>query len=92
MEAFDKIIGYDEVKQELKQFGDILSNSEIYEKLGVTEPRGLLLYGKPGVGKTLMAEALIKSSGRHAYICRKNEPNGKFVETIKKNICRSGGE
>lgn len=89
MEAFDKIIGYDEVKQELKQFGDILSNSEIYEKLGVTEPRGLLLYGKPGVGKTLMAEALIKSSGRHAYICRKNEPNGKFVETIKKTFAEA---
>lgn len=89
MDAFDKIIGYDEVKKELKQFGDILSNPEVYKKLGVSEPRGLLLYGPPGVGKTLMAEAVIKSSKRHAYICRKDEPNGKFVKKIKKTFAEA---
>ena len=86
MSAFDRIIGYSEEKRELQQLADILKNKAAYEKLGVTSPRGLLLYGDPGVGKTLMAEALIKASGRPAYICRKDISDGSFVSAIKKTF------
>lgn len=83
MKAFDKIIGYASLKQELMQISDTLKNRECYDKLGVSAPRGLLLYGEPGVGKSLMASAVIEESGRPVFRCRKDEPNGDFVKKIK---------
>lgn len=83
MKAFDKIIGYSSIKQELMQISDTLKNREFYDKLGVCAPRGLLLYGEPGVGKSLMASAVIEESGRPVFRCRKDEPNGDFVKKIK---------
>ena len=86
MKAMDKIIGYSSIKRELKQISDTLKNREAYDKLGVSSPRGLLLYGDPGVGKSLMAAAIIEESGRPAYICRKDKPNGDFVKYIKETF------
>ncbi|MGI6218029.1 MAG: AAA family ATPase [Coriobacteriales bacterium] len=82
MNAFDKIVGYESIKRELTKTADMLSNDEPYRKLNVTMPHGLLLYGKPGVGKSLMASCLIEASGRPTFTCRKAEPNGEFVKTI----------
>mgnify|MGYP004476115871 CR=1 FL=1 len=84
MNAFDKIIGYKQVKHELAQIADTLKNGEVYKALGVSSPRGLLLHGVPGVGKSLMARCLIEESERQAFVCRKTEPEGKFVDTIRK--------
>ena len=83
MSAFDKIIGYATVKKELKQISDTLKNREAYDKLGVSAPKGLLLYGEPGVGKSLMATAVIQESGRKVFCCRKDSPNGDFIKKIK---------
>ena len=47
MSAFDKIIGYDMVKGELRQLADCLNNTEKYRKMGVSIPCGLLLEGEP---------------------------------------------
>lgn len=86
MNAFDKVIGYATVKRELKRTADVLANPKPYKALGVRAPRALLLYGEPGVGKTLMARCLIEESGREAVVCRKDEPNGEFVKVIKKKF------
>lgn len=83
MNAFDKIIGYSSLKKELMQISDTLKNRQFYDKLGVSAPRGLLLHGEPGVGKSLMASAIIEDSGRPMFCCRKDEPNGDFVKKIK---------
>lgn len=64
------------------QIADILKNREVYEKLGVSSPKGLFIHGVPGVGKSLMANAVIEASGRPFFICRKNQPDGDFVNTI----------
>ena len=77
MSKFDMIIGYNAVKTELKQIADTLRNREYYEKLGVSAPRGLLLHGEPGVGKSLMAAAIIEASGRKAFICRIGQPKSE---------------
>lgn len=82
MQAFDKIIGYDGIKQELMQISDVLKNGDVYAKLNVKPPCGLLLYGEPGVGKSLMASALIEASGRKAFLCRKDKPDGEFINQI----------
>lgn len=86
MSHFDAIIGYDAIKQELIQISDVLKSGEPYGKLGVTPPRGLLLHGEPGVGKTLMAGAVIAESERKTFTCRKDKPNGDFVKAIKKTF------
>lgn len=82
MNAFDKIIGYEGIKIELTQLCDILQHRERYEKLGAKLPQGLLIYGKPGMGKTLMANCLIESSGLKAYTIRKNRGGNTLMESI----------
>ena len=59
MSAFDRIIGYDHIKAELMQISDMIHHPEVYAALDAKLPQGLLLSGAPGLGKTLMATALI---------------------------------
>ncbi len=86
MSSFDRIIGYDGIKKELERFCDVLRNSEKYESLGVTIPCGILFYGEPGIGKTLMAKCFIEASGCKAYTIRKDKPDGDFTNTIRENF------
>lgn len=83
MSEFDKIIGYKDVKTELFRICDVIKNADKYKALGVAPIGGLLLDGDPGVGKTLMANCFIKESGRKSFVCRKNKPDGEFVNEIK---------
>lgn len=55
---FSDVIGMEEVKQELTEVVDFLKNPAKYHKIGAKIPRGVLLYGQPGVGKTLLAKAV----------------------------------
>ena len=86
MSSFDRIIGYDGIKKELERFCDVLRNSEKYESLGVTIPCGILFYGEPGIGKTLMAKCFIEASECKAYTIRKDKPDGDFTNTIRENF------
>lgn len=83
MHAFEEIKGYPQIKAELAQLCDIMTNPAVYRRLGVSMPRGLLLSGEPGVGKTLMASCLIKETGWNAVVCKKNKPSGEFVNHIR---------
>ena len=83
MNEFDDIIGYDATKEELVRIADTLKNAERYRRLGMTSPRGLILYGRPGTGKTLMANCLIKVSGRPAFTCRRTEADNSFIDKMK---------
>ena len=83
MSAFDKVIGYESIKVELRIVSDIMKNPEKYRALGVTTPKGILLHGEPGIGKTLMAKSLIEDSGRKAFTIRKDKPDGEFINFIR---------
>ena len=83
MNEFDKVIGYNSIKLELLRLCDIIKNPNKYEKLGVEFPNGVILYGNPGVGKTLFANCFLKECGVKSFICRKNKPDGEFINFIK---------
>ena len=82
MGAFDKVIGYEHIKGELLQVCDMVRNREVYEKLGAKLPRGILLEGDPGLGKTLMAECFIEESGLNSYTIRRTKEKGDFLKYI----------
>ena len=55
---FDDVAGLDEEKEELIEIVDFLKTPEKFTRMGAKIPKGVLLYGKPGTGKTLIAKAI----------------------------------
>ena len=56
--SFADVAGVDEAKKELVEVVDFLKNPEKYRKIGARTPKGVLLFGPSGVGKTLLAKAV----------------------------------
>lgn len=61
--SFADVAGIDESKQELEEIVDFLKNNQRYHSLGAKIPKGVLLVGAPGTGKTLMAKAVAGEAG-----------------------------
>jgi len=56
--TFEDVAGVDEVKQELQEIVEFLKSPSKFKKLGAQIPKGVLLVGAPGTGKTLLARAV----------------------------------
>ena len=86
MSAFDKVIGYEKVKKELRVYCDCLKNPERYHKIGASMPHGILFEGCPGTGKTLMANCFIEESGLSSFVIRKKKTNGDFLKELEETF------
>ncbi|MEM0474900.1 MAG: CDC48 family AAA ATPase [Zestosphaera sp.] len=79
--------GLEDVKQELRETVEWpLKNPASYERLGVEPPRGILLYGPPGCGKTLLAKAVATESGANFIAIKGPEILSKWVGESEKAI------
>jgi len=76
--TFRDVAGIDEAKEELTEIVDFLKNPDKYLKLGGRIPRGVLLSGSPGTGKTLLARAVAGEAGVPFFQMSASE----FVEMI----------
>jgi cell division protease FtsH len=76
--TFDDVAGIDEAEAELIEIVDFLKNPTKYQRLGGTVPKGVLLVGAPGTGKTLLARAIAGQAGVPFFSLSASE----FVEMI----------
>lgn len=60
---FDDVAGEDEAKDNLKEIVDYLHNTKKYTEAGASMPKGILLVGPPGTGKTMLAKAVAGEAG-----------------------------
>ncbi|MCD8105616.1 MAG: ATP-dependent zinc metalloprotease FtsH [Lachnospiraceae bacterium] len=94
--SFADVAGEDEAKESLEEMVDYLKNPDKYIKIGAKQPKGALLVGAPGTGKTLLAKAVAGEAGVPFYHITGSEFVEMFVgvgasrvrdlfETAKKN-------
>lgn len=77
--TFDKVIGADEAKKELKFFIEYMKNPGKYLSSGLSAPKGVILYGPPGTGKTLLAKAMAGECSATFIAAEGNQFMKKYV-------------
>ncbi|MEM4757073.1 MAG: CDC48 family AAA ATPase, partial [Desulfurococcaceae archaeon] len=85
--TWNDIGGLEEVKQILRESIEYpLKNPELYERYGIRPPKGVLLYGPPGCGKTLLAKAVAHESGANFIAIKGPEIMSKWVGESERAI------
>lgn len=85
---FDDVIGAENAKKELRYFIKYLKEPKEFLKKGAGQPKGILLYGDPGTGKTLLARAMAGESGVTFLQTSATEFMSKWVGESEANIRR----
>lgn len=77
--TYDDVGGLDEELKRIREMIELpLKHPELFDRLGIAAPRGVLLYGPPGTGKTLLAEAVANESGATLLSVRGPEIIGQY--------------
>ena len=85
--TFDDVGGLDEELKKIREIIELpLRHPEIFDRLCITPPKGVLLYGPPGTGKTLIAKAVASGSGASFYSIQGPEIMGKFYGESEESL------
>lgn len=85
--TWDDVGGLGHVKQQLRESVEWpLSQPEVFKRLGINAPRGILLYGPPGTGKTLLAKAVAHESAANFISIKGPEVMSKWVGESEKAV------
>jgi transitional endoplasmic reticulum ATPase len=77
--TYDDVGGLEEELQRVREMIELpLKNPELFDRLGIDPPKGVLLYGPPGTGKTLMAKAVANEAGASFYSIQGPEIISKY--------------
>ena len=77
--TFDDVAGVDEEKEELEEIVEFLKNPKKFTDMGARIPKGVLLVGQPGTGKTLLAKAVAGEAGVPFFIISGSDFVERFV-------------
>lgn len=77
---------HDEVKKVREMIELPLKHPELFERLGIDPPKGILLHGPPGTGKTLLAKAVANESGAKFFVINGPEIMSKFYGESEENL------
>lgn len=85
--TYEDIGGLNQIVPKIREMIEIpLRHPEIFERLGVEPPKGILLFGPPGTGKTLIAKAVANESGAHFISVAGPEFMSKFYGESEENL------
>lgn len=84
--TFKDVIGLDKQMDELRDIVKFLKEPEKYEEIGATLPKGILLFGKPGVGKTHIARAIAGEADVPFFEISASEINAKYLGESEERV------
>ncbi len=85
--SYEDIGGLDDELKKVREMVEIpLKHPEIFERLGIEPPKGVLLHGPPGTGKTLLAKAVANETNSHFILINGPEIMSKFYGQSEENI------
>ncbi|MBI2576559.1 CDC48 family AAA ATPase [Candidatus Woesearchaeota archaeon] len=85
--SYEDIGGLDEEIKKVREMVELpLKHPEIFERLGIEPPKGVLLHGPPGTGKTLLAKAVANETNAHFILINGPEVMSKYYGQSEQNI------
>ncbi len=85
--AYEDIGGLDEQVKKVREMVELpMRHPELFQKLGVVPPKGILMHGPPGTGKTLLAKAVANEAQVHFISVSAPEVMGKFVGEAEERV------